>query len=970
MKKEWIIISRDQLLEQALHKAFIDKKIDGNQLSPRFIVNQPESNNFLLTVLQHEFETCTSFILSVAFVTQDGLNTIKSQLADLHKKGISGKILTSTYLGFNNPEVFESLLKIPNAEVRISKKLGFHSKGYLFKQNDHESFIIGSSNLTMSALKLNYEWNVKLTSFENGEMISTIQEHLAAEWQAAVLLTKRWIEQFKTSYQELEHDKFIQLINNDDSEIVDYVHVKPNKMQKAALASLADLRSSGAHRGLVISATGTGKTYLAAFDVRQVNPAKMLFIVHREQILNKAMEAFKKVLGGSDEDYGILSGSSKQTQARYLFATIQTISKETYQHELGANAFDYILIDEVHKAGANSYVKTIDFFKPKFLLGMTATPERTDGFNIFELFDYNIAYEIRLQEALKENFLCPFHYFGVTDYEKAGQVIDETADLQYLTNRERVDFLIEKIDYYGCSHSVPKGLVFCSRKEEAAKMAALFNERQIPSSYLSGDHSIEQRESVVEQLESGAIQYIFTVDIFNEGIDIPKVNQVVMLRNTQSSIIFIQQLGRGLRKDKSKDFVTVIDFIGNYKNNYMIPMALSGDNTRNKNNLRRDTFDTSYIEGLSSINFEEVAKKRIFDSIDVAKMDSMQELRKSFIELKNRLNRIPYLLDFQTLGSIDPRVIALKEGTYYNFLVKMKEKQPELSSNENLFLKFVTKELLAGMRPHELYVIEQFINQPTARLSLLEIQRLFESKKIPSGLKLVKSVCKVLDLSFYESNGKEYQVGKAFEFDGEFFEATDILKKMIENQYFVFLVTDLVDTSLVRSEDYDITQPLNLYKKYNRRDVLRLLDMRFNQNAQGIGGYTFSDNHFAIFVTLDKGNDFKASQIAYEDEFISEKRFRWFTKANRTLQSPESKVLMNANDWDIHLFVKRKYKDTDNDTDFYYIGTVVPDVSTVQQVQKPNDKGKLQKIVELEFDLTQAVEPNVYQFLNSSIESE
>jgi superfamily II DNA or RNA helicase len=324
------------------------------------------------------------------------------------------------------------------------------------------------------------------------------------------------------------------------------------------------------------------------------------------------MESFKKIIGGPASDYGILSGNSKNLDAKYLFATIQTISKDIYQEELGKDAFDYILIDEVHKAGATSYIKTIDYFNPEFLLGMTATPERTDGFNIFELFDYNLAYEIRLQEALEEDLLCPFHYFGVTDYEKDGFSINETADLKYLVTDERIDFLINKINYYGCYGNKPKGLVFCSRKEEAKELSALFNRKGIPSSYLSGDHDIEERETEIGRLENGQISYIFTVDIFNEGIDIPKINQIIMLRNTESSIIFIQQLGRGLRKDASKEFVTVIDFIGNYKNNYMIPMALSGDNSNNKSNLRRDTIDVSYISGLSAINFEQIAKEKIF----------------------------------------------------------------------------------------------------------------------------------------------------------------------------------------------------------------------------------------------------------------------------------------------------------------------------------------------------------------------
>ncbi|WP_122646050.1 DUF3427 domain-containing protein [Enterococcus mediterraneensis] len=954
------------ILEQALHKAFIDQKIDSGTLNPRFIVNRPEKKEFFLNTLQEEFASCLDFILSVAFITQSGLNAIKVQLADLAERGITGRILTSTYLSFNHPDVFESLLNIPNLEVRISKKEGFHAKGYLFKQKEYESFIIGSSNLTMQALKLNYEWNVKLTSFDQGEMLASIRQHLEKEWAEAQPLTRAWLTKFKEQYQETEVTKLLTVTTTE----VDAGYIVPNKMQKAALESLKYLRQEEQTKGLVISATGTGKTYLAAFDVAQVKPKRMLFIVHREQILKKAMETFKKVLGGSESDYGILSGNSKDLKAKYLFATIQTISKDSYQNALGAKAFDYILIDEVHKAGAQSYIKTIDFFKPEFLLGMTATPERTDGFNIYELFDYNIAYEIRLQEALDEDLLCPFHYFGVTDYERDGQVIEETTDLQFLLEEERVDFLIEKIRYYGCSHNTPRGLVFCSRKEEAQHLAELFNQRGIPSSYLSGDHSTIIREQEIQKLESNIIQYIFTVDIFNEGIDIPKINQVIMLRNTESSIIFIQQLGRGLRKDKSKDFVTVIDFIGNYRNNYMIPMALSGDNSRNKNNLRRDTFDTNYISGLSAINFEKVAKERIFKSIDAATLNSLKEIRESFFALKQRLNHTPYLMDFQMMGGIDPLLLANKEKTYYNLLLKFKENEGVITEQQNLALLFVTRELLNGVRPHELFLLRYFLmDENRTTLTVEKAIAVLKRCGISATKQQVLSSFHVLDLSFFEASlRRKYQEIQLAKFIDDQLVITPFFEEARKNEYWEFLLLDLTGTGVEKSREYDLSQPLTLYKKYRRKDVLRVLDMTFNQNEQGIGGYTFSNHHMAIFVTLDKGKNFQASQIAYEDEFIDEQTFKWFTKSNRTMDSKEVQLLLHPEDWQIHLFIKRKYNQQDNETDFYYLGEIYPIAETIRQTQKPMNEQKMANIVELEFRLKDAVEPNIYKFLTSSLE--
>ncbi|KAF1299376.1 NgoFVII family restriction endonuclease [Enterococcus sp. JM4C] len=957
-----------EILKQAIKKAFIDKTIPSDRLNPKFIINSPEKKEYLLTTLQNDLNNCKTFFISVAFVTQSGLNAIKSQLADLESKGISGKILTSTYLGFNNPDVFASLLKIPNVEVRISKKAGFHSKGYLFDMGGYNSFIIGSSNLTMSALKLNYEWNVKLTSSEHGEMISTIQTHLKNEWAASEPLTEKWIEDFKKIYKPITNTTLIEHLMPYPTDVVPE-KIAPNKMQEVALESLRNLRKKGEKKGLVISATGTGKTYLAAFDSAQFNPKRMLFIVHREQILNKALESFKKIMGGKDSDYGILSGSSKNMEAKYLFATIQTVSKESYQQILGKDAFDYILIDEVHKAGAKSYINTIDFFEPEFLLGMTATPERTDGFNIYALFDYNIAYEIRLQEALSADMLCPFYYFGVTDYEKEGQIINELSDLQKLTDHERVEFLLKKIDYYGCSGNVPKGLVFCSRKDEAQKLAEMFNERNIPSAYLSGDHDLNTREIEVSRLEAGELNYIFTVDIFNEGIDIPKVNQIIMLRNTESSIIFIQQLGRGLRKDESKEFVTVIDFIGNYKNNYMIPMALAGDNSRNKNNLRRDTIDATYIDGLSAINFEKIAKERIFQSIDKAKLDSMSELRNSFHKIKKRLNRVPYLVDFQSMDGVDPSLIIGKEKTYYNFLKKINEAEGSISEAENLALKFISVEFLSGVRPHELLILKLFLESDRESIHFEEIKNILSENKLLHSQKITESVMKVLDLSFYESGARSgYMPSQLFKMENDTLFITDNFKQFKNNPYFVKLMLDVIYTGIEKSTQYTPSQPLELYKKYRRKDVLRLLAMDFKQNEQGIGGYTYSNKQFVIFVTLDKGKDFKGSLLAYEDEFIDEGTFRWFTKAPRTIESPEVKLLKDPEEWTIHLFVKRKYTIKDNEIDFYYLGEVSPIQETIRQIQKPVSDGKLKNVVEMDFTLKEVVEPNIYEFLTKTSE--
>lgn len=976
-------MANSELLKKALFKGFIDKNSEGSNLDPKFIVNQPDKKDFFLNVLQEEISHCQTFTFSVAFVTQDGLNSLKAQLSDLADQGISGRLLTSTYLGFNDPYVFESLLKIPNLEVRISQKNGFHSKGYLFDHGEYQSFAIGSSNLTMNALKLNYEWNILLTSKDHGEVLSDIQNHLETEWQQALPLTRQWIETYQETYTSaVEKAKVdVDLLMEPQPPVAES-YIVPNKMQKIAMKNLAELRETGARKGLVISATGTGKTYLAGFDVAQVRPKHLLFIVHREQILNKAKESFQKILGGPASDYGILSGTSKDTDAKYLFATIQSISRDRYLQAFARDAFDYILIDEVHKAGAASYLKVIDYFEPDFLLGMTATPERTDNFNIFELFDYNVAYEIRLQEALEEDLLCPFHYFGVTDFEKDGEVITETTDLQYLVNSERVDFLLEKIDYYGCSRNDPKALVFCSRKEEAKELCQLFQARGIPAEYLTGDHSVEHREAVVSQLENGDIHYIFTVDIFNEGIDIPRINQVIMLRNTESSIIFIQQLGRGLRKDPSKDFVTVIDFIGNYQNNYMIPMALSGDISRNKNNLRKDTFDTTYITGLSSVNFEAVAKERIYKSIDAAKMDDMRTLRDIFKNLKNRLNRVPYLQDYLTSGVVDPSIIATKNTSYYDFLVKLKENEGNISPEANKQLMFISRELLPGTRRHELFLLQTLLTK--SQVSLAEFRQLAKNHGLLSDDETLSSVLRTLDLTFFTGGIKKSYEGAelvALQQDSQTGSVERIhrspgFERALQNKYYVFLLNDLLATALMKADDYVREQPLSLYKKYRRRDVLRLLNWQEQMVDQNIGGYTYKNGKFVIFMRVHKGENFTGAQMAYEDAILDPQHILYYTKSPRSITSPESKILLRAagedepiaggdadernQEWQFYMFAQ---KNNDEGTDFYYLGQVTPISGTIQPHMKPTQDGTKRSVVSAEFLLADTLDSKFFAYL-------
>ncbi|MFD1032483.1 DUF3427 domain-containing protein [Metaplanococcus flavidus] len=958
-----------QNLEDSLYKGFIDQdRASSDRYKPTLLINNAKTNEHVLNSLVEELDHCESFLFSVAFITESGLATLKSHFLDLHQKGIKGRILTSTFLNFNQPKVFKELLKLTNVEVRLSGMKGFHSKGYIFSHMTHETLIVGSSNLTAQALKVNYEWNVKLSSHENGDLVHHFKDQFEEVWSESQILTPEWITEYEKSYVPTdfrrEASKVAELPEAyGRNPIQEALEVKPNKMQEVALQEIQAVREAGHDKGLVVSATGTGKTYLSAFDVRSFAPKRMLFIVHREQILQKAKSDFMQILGGMEKDFGILSGSSRQTDARYLFATIQTISKETTLQQLDPAAFDYILIDEVHKAGAKSYLKVIEHFQPQFLMGMTATPERTDDFNIYELFDYNIAYEIRLQEAMEEDMLCPFHYYGVTDVEYEEGVIDEATAFAKLVTNERVEHILDKIHYYGHSGEKVRGLMFCSRKDEALQLSLELNQRGLRTTALTGDHSQEERLRQVEMLENEQLDYILTVDIFNEGIDIPSVNQVVMLRQTQSSIIFIQQLGRGLRKHNSKEFVTIIDFIGNYKNNYLIPVALSGDRSQNKDNIRRRMKDTSYIKGISTVNFEAIAKNRVFSAIKRSNLTDMKLLRDAYIELKNRIGHVPQLQDFIQHNSIDPLVIVQKYHNYYRFLLKLKEIEPVLSTYEEQVITMLSLEILNGKRKHEILLLDLLTKQTI--VSLEEYKSCLKENDCYVDNETLASVQRILDLSFYNIGSQKKYGEKPLVVTGEegnFSLHEELQTRLESNHIFKEMVLDLIICALELSNQYTCEKPLTLYKKYTRKDACRLLNWH-NDESSTMYGYKTKHGTCPIFVTYHKHDEVESS-VAYNEEFINQETFKWSTRSNRTLLSPEVQTIINAeqNNIDLHLFIK---KDNDEGGDFYYLGKATPDQRAVEQSTMQDKNDKTIPVVHMNLMLENSVESKLFYYIGS-----
>ncbi|WP_415301534.1 DEAD/DEAH box helicase family protein, partial [Clostridium perfringens] len=684
---------------KASNTGLIDKHLNSNlALSPKLIINDYSKGSKVLNELIVELNKCDEFFMSVAFITSSGITPLLETFKLLNKKGIPGRILTTNYLNFSEPNALKKLLQFDNITLKMYTKENFHTKGYMFKHKDHYKLIVGSSNLTQTALTKNKEWNIQISSLENGALTKNVIDEFNNLWTQSEELDLNLINTYEDIYKKQR-----QVTKKTKAPTLEQYKLTPNKMQTAAIDNLNKLRKSGATKALLISSTGTGKTYLSAFELRNFNPKKALFVVHREQLAKQALNSFKNVFGDT-KTMGILSGNIKEFDKDILFSTVQTLSKDDTLSSFKKDDFDYIIIDEVHRAGAASYQKFIDYFTPKFLFGMTATPERNDDFDIFKAFDHNIAYEIRLQQALEEDLLCPFHYFGISDIIVDGKELNDKTDFNLLTSEDRVKHIIEKINFYGYSGNRVKGLIFCSNQKEAFKLSELFNIHGFNTVALTGDNSQNEREYAINRLEQdekeNSLDYIFTVDIFNEGVDIPSVNQVIMLRPTKSSIVFIQQLGRGLRKCDSKEYVVILDFIGNYTNNFLIPIALSGDRSFNKDNTRKYITDgTRMIPGCSTINFDDISKKKIFESIDAANFNDIKLIKENYNNLKFMLGRIPKLVDFDEYDSIDPlRIFDNKSlGSYYKFLKKYeKSYEIKLDKNQELFIEFISKKLASG----------------------------------------------------------------------------------------------------------------------------------------------------------------------------------------------------------------------------------------------------------------------------------
>ena len=645
----------------------------------------------------------------VSFLMESGVKMLLEELDNALKRGAKIRILTGNYLGITQPSALYLLKKKLGSRVDMrfynEKERSFHPKSYIFHYERYSDIYIGSSNISRSALTSGIEWNYRFSSIsdpKNYEKFYQVFEDLFEHH--SIIIDNEELKRYSQNWhrpavaKDLERYEYSHQNEENKSEDTKVrLLYEPRGAQIEALCALEDTRAEGAKRALVQAATGVGKTYLAAFDSKSYE--RVLFVAHREEILKQAAASFRNVR--NSEDYGFFTGEEKSTDKSVIFASVATLGRSEYLSEkyFAPDYFQYLVIDEFHHAVNEQYQRIVKYFKPQFLLGLTATPERMDGRNIYEICDYNVPYEISLKDAINKGMLVPFHYYGIyddTDYSGLhlirGRYDEKELNETYIGNVHRHDLIYK----YYCKYGSKKALGFCCSRAHAEEMAKEFCERGIPSvavySNANGTYS-EERGKAIEKLKSGEIRVIFSVDMFNEGVDITSVDMVMFLRPTESPIVFLQQLGRGLRRSKGKEYLNVLDFIGNYEKAGRVRFLLTG-RTLGKNEYYNPA-DRSAFPDDCLIDFD-MKLIDLFSEMDKKHLKIKDQIRNEYYRVKEFLGRIPSRMDLFTYMDDDIYRVAIthsKDNPFKRYLDFRKE-LGELTEEENLLYSGTGREFI------------------------------------------------------------------------------------------------------------------------------------------------------------------------------------------------------------------------------------------------------------------------------------
>ncbi len=865
------------------------------------------SKTTFLDKIKDSLKKCNSFSLSVSFIKKAGLVLLEREMEEALERGVNGRIITSTYQNFTDIASLRTFLnwmnKYPNFKCHIDYNCfgenGFHSKGYLFEYDSSYEFVVGSSNITRFALLKNVEWNVSLHSIAEMESIEDAYKEYNMLWNQTKELTNEIIKSYSISL-DYAIEKWDMDYFNPEVE-----GIRPNSMQRKALKELRRNRDLGVKRALVVAATGSGKTYLAAFDAKNYDAKKLLFIVHRDSILREALLTFQKVFG-AERSYGMYNGQIKDTDVDFLFASNTMMSK--HLNELAPNEFDYICLDECHHASASSYKAIMDYFKPGFILGLTATPERMDNQDVFGLFENNVPFELRLRDAIINDLVVPFHYYAIRD-----EFADYSSDNKSKVAKEiaktiNVNFIASQIDKHKKENEKLKCIAFCTSIDHANLMANEFCMLGYDAISLTGGNNLGERVKAFKDLQddSKSLEIICTVDILNEGVDIPAVNMVLFLRPTESSTIFLQQLGRGLRKYGNKEYLTVLDFIGNnYDRSIQIALALGtlGKTTYTEKAYLKDLIRTDFaslqIPGVE-ILFDDLSKTDIISYLDKANFNKKDFMKKDYENFKKYLNKETYPTHMDYLDSeIAPDLIRFikskignKNKSYYSFLKKIDEVGlPLFDDNQTEFIDNVS-ELIPLVRDDEYLIINQLLNED------LDLNKLVGYN--------TKVTIDTLNNAFHILNKQNIVVDNK-------------LNVETINTDFLNYMADLLEYGLTRC-DNEFGEYDGKFKYLGNYYKEQIQMVRLKDGLMSVKGTEFEldtkETYCYVGLNKDVGID---ERLQYKDKFISPTVFQWESETNTTLNNSTGKKILETKV--VHLFV-RKIKQEDGITlPFTYFGT-------------------------------------------------
>lgn len=859
-------------------------------------------NTSFLNKIKSNLKKCKSFSFSVSFIKKAGLVLLEREIEEALDRGAKGRIITSTYQNFTDIGSLEQFYtwqkEYDNFECHLDYECfgdnGFHTKGYLFEYADSIELIIGSSNITRFALLKNYEWNVSLISKDNLDSFNDALNEFEMIWDKTLDLNTKLIEKYR-----LQLDYAIEKWDMDYVNMAD-AKINPNSMQRKALRELRRYRDTGVKKALIISATGSGKTYLAAFDARNFEAKRLLYIVHRESILKDAKESFVKIFG-AERTYGFYTGNENSLEADFIFATSNMLGK--HLDSFKKDEFDYIIYDEVHHIVAETGKKIFEYFEPEFILGLTATPERMDNQDIFTLFDQNVPFELRLRDAINNDLVVPFHYYGIRDQLVDYSSKDKMTIAKNIAEQNNIEFIKSQIEKYRKLGEKLKCIAFCTNIQSCRLMAEELYEEGYHTISLTGINDTGVRIKAFKDLqdENNLLEIICTVDILNEGVDIPQVNMVLFLRPTESQTIFIQQLGRGLRKYPGKDYVTVLDFIGNnYDRAVQIAMALG--------TLGKTTYmEKAYLKEMIRTNFksldipevkieiDDLSKEEIINFIDKTNFNSRSFLEKDYKNFKSYINNGTYPNHMDFLNSdVSPDLIRIikstisgsKNKSYYTFLKKIDEDTIPIFNDKQVTFINNMEDLLPLARLDEYLIIEQAIKEHTIDLKRIEgINEHITDKTLDNAYNNLKSI------GLVENN--------------------EIDITTIEDGEFKDYLLDTLNYGIVRynREFSDFTGLFKLYRNYYKEQASRIM-LKNGILQKG----TYYENDIAyIFAGIKKGEE---GRLNYKDKFINSKIFQWESIAN--ISESEKEHLRNSKK--VHLFIRKMESEDTVTLPYTYFG--------------------------------------------------